>query len=219
MNPQQKKRFDKIWDEPLFLLKKDIVDKNIVFTISGSTANIYTVTIYNYYKNINCDCPDAKSYARRYGCICKHSCFVIFKVLKMITPQQFFKKQNYKFTEQDIQLIYSRLKIISYNDTTICNQDFIKKFQQLQINQNQNQRQKQFQPSNPINSFNNDSCIICFDEFDPKIPVVECPKCHNLLHAHCIKKWLTMGNRTCVYCRSNVWSQYLENKNNYQSLH
>ena len=32
------------------------------------------------------------------------------------------------------------------------------------------------------------------------------------LHKECMEKWLSVGNITCVYCRSEVWKDYGANK-------
>jgi hypothetical protein len=72
--------------ENIYLLK--IHNNNdLVFKVSGSTSNIYSVRIYKTFEwnNIFCDCPDAKKWANMYGVMCKHCIFIIFKVLKLFT--------------------------------------------------------------------------------------------------------------------------------------
>ena len=82
MKIKQHERFQKIFYESLFLL--NILDKSheVIFKISGSTSNIYSVRINKNFEwnNIFCDCPDAKKWANVHGVLCKHCIFVIFKV-------------------------------------------------------------------------------------------------------------------------------------------
>ena len=54
----------------------------LVFKICGSTKNIYTVELKNH--TITCDCPDYVSGCAKYQVICKHCCFVLFKVLRLL---------------------------------------------------------------------------------------------------------------------------------------
>ena len=83
-NGQQLLRLDKIYNEDFFLLDKYQDDNKLIFKICGSTKNIYEVKLYLISKRIYCNCPDSKSWARKYGVICKHSCFVLFKVFSTI---------------------------------------------------------------------------------------------------------------------------------------
>ena len=38
--------------------------------------------------------------------------------------------------------------------------------------------------------------------------LIKCPECKNISHLECMEKWLSVGNLTCVYCRSDVWKDY-----------
>ena len=53
-----------------------------------------------------------------------------------------------------------------------------------------------------------ETCGICFNELDLNKLMAVCPKCHNIVHIHCMKKWMNMGKDTCVYCRSSIWKKY-----------
>ena len=59
-------------------------------------------------------------------------------------------------------------------------------------------------------------CPICFLDIEDE-ELVKCPECKNVIHLECMEKWLEMGNKTCVYCRSNVWKNYNLN-DEYQCL-
>ena len=84
MNSNQKKRLQKVSYEPFYLLNLSKNEKNnLVFDVSGSTANLYQTTIYPESQTVFCNCPDARSWAKKQGCICKHACFVFLRVLKI----------------------------------------------------------------------------------------------------------------------------------------
>ena len=52
---------------------------------------------------------------------------------------------------------------------------------------------------------NDESCVICFNDFSLTDNIAACPSCKNILHMTCMKKWLNMGKHTCIFCRNTVW--------------
>ena len=80
MKYQQLNRLDKIKHESIYLLDKEKYDNKLVFTMSGSTNNIYKVQLYFGSKMIYCNCPDAKKWCKMECIICKHCCFVLMKI-------------------------------------------------------------------------------------------------------------------------------------------
>jgi hypothetical protein len=56
----------------------------------------------------------------------------------------------------------------------------------------------------------NEDCFICYDVLGNMENILECPTCHNNMHAKCMQKWLTMpaSMGTCIYCRSTEWKKY-----------
>ena len=60
---QQQKRFNKLNYESFFLLGVEKKDFGFHLNIAGSTRNVYTIRINQNSKTIDCDCPDAKSWA------------------------------------------------------------------------------------------------------------------------------------------------------------
>ena len=91
MNHSQKKRYDKLFTEPFYLLNTSYENDTYIFYMSGSKQDVYTVTIYNDANSsqglgeIICNCPDMSSWAKRQHVVCKHCCFILFKVLKCFT--------------------------------------------------------------------------------------------------------------------------------------
>lgn len=219
MDYQQKKRYDKIFYEELYLLDKNYDKNNLIFKISGSTKNLYTVTIYFTNNTIFCDCPDAKSWAKKSGSICKHSCFVLFKVLKSFKPDEteFFNHLQFNKNEMDIiKKNFDRLVITETND--FIDKELIEKYKNLTLGKKITK--DDFAQIRVPNE--DDYCIICFDEFDnTKKNNIECPVCHNILHQKCMEKWIKMGKENCVYCRSDIWKKYLNQHptaSDYQNL-
>lgn len=54
-----------------------------IFYILSKSINIYSVKIDKNTNTISCDCPDGEGFCKKYDCICKHSCFILSKILKI----------------------------------------------------------------------------------------------------------------------------------------
>ncbi len=211
MNYQQQKRYNKIFTENLYLLDKKYDKDNMIFQMSGSTANIYKIIIYSNTKNIICNCPDMKSWAKSYNCICKHCCFIIFRVLQCFTTQQTNFFNILYFTDIEINCMKDKFnKLTMTNNENYVDNILIKKFQNIDIKNNNNK----FIQNREIND--EEYCIICFEDFieNNKKNNVECPICHNIIHNQCMKKWIKMGKINCVYCRSDVWKNFTKKIHN-----
>ena len=206
MNYEQKKRYDKINTEEIYLLDKLIEKDNMTFNISGSTANVYKVVIYEKYKNIDCNCPDMRSWAKKYKCVCKHCCFILFKVLKAFTisdANSFYNSLH--FSNDEMKTMRNKFEqLIITGD--IINEEYLEKYKNLNVEN----FKSIFEQKREIKE--DDYCIICFDEYEKDSKNIECPTCHNIIHKQCMTKWLNMGKTSCVYCRSEIWKKFIENK-------
>jgi len=194
---QQIIRLDKIYNDDLYLLNKEEEQNKLVFDISGSTKNIYKVQIYFGCKKIFCNCPDAKSWAKKYDVICKHSCFVLFKVLKL--------KENVQDFFESLVLNESQIEHIKNTFSKITNnEDFINKELSIRFEKIKNDEHGKKIDSNK--SQENDAfCSICYDEFENILDINEnqqCKVCNQIFHKKCLNKWFTMGNNNCPFCRS-----------------
>ena len=87
MDRNQEIRYARIFYEQLYLLNIEKENNRYLFHISGSTANVYQISLYDFSGKIFYNCPDAKSHAKYHKCLCKPVCFVIFKVLKGIVDK------------------------------------------------------------------------------------------------------------------------------------
>jgi len=219
MKIKQHERFQKIFYESLFLL--NILDKphEVIFKISGSTSNIYSVRIDKKFEwnNIFCDCPDAKKWANVHGVLCKHSIFVIFKVLKLFKFKNNLSTittcsngelflENRKIHKDYIEVINIFLELFNINEGgDIIRKDYIEKYNQIKHHEDCLEKEKGKsmleKRENPV-----EHCLVCFDDFDlntmySKDVNSQCLVCKNIFHKECLAKWF-VHNKTCPYCRS-----------------
>lgn len=198
---QQLIRLEKLNSDDFYLLDKIEEDNKFHFDICGSTKNIYKVRIYFKSKMIYCNCPDAKSWAKKYGVICKHSCFVLFKVLKLnINKDEYLR--TLIFNDQQMDYLKDSFKKINMTNSNedFINSEYSEKFKNLEKNNNKN---------NDINPRESDEnfCAICYEDFENIIDKEsnrQCKVCMKILHKKCLNKWLSMGNHNCPYCRSII---------------
>jgi hypothetical protein len=227
MKEEQSKRFIKMFNEKHYLVDYKLSQNDIVFHISGSTQNIYTISCSNDGAegghggvhgggqkggHFSCDCPDAKSWAKKHKVLCKHICFLVLRVSKLfdiISPecQTFF--ETHKLTPEQFQKLYEILeKKQIQND--VWNQSLTDKYNQIGNNSLSNMFSKSTKEISE-----EDECPICYDILlSPEIKIndlLSCPSCKNFVHPLCMKKWLEY-NKTCVYCRSDVWSNLNKEK-------
>lgn len=217
MDYHQKLRYERIFYENLYLLNVDNNNHKYHFKISGSTANVYNVSFYNYEQGKSkfyCNCPDAKSHARINNSLCKHVCFVIFKVLKdCVDKNNTDIFENKYLSEQERINVISKINNINFlEQSDFINANFIEKYNQIK---NKNVKDL-FNIKQNSEDFCLDDCPICYDKLEKKELCKQCPVCNNIIHDNCIKKWLMMGNKSCPYCRSEIWEKF--NENSYQNL-
>jgi len=63
--------------------------------------------------------------------------------------------------------------------------------------------------------FNQDSCPICFEEYQNDVDVTSLPSCEHIFHSHCIQNWL-VKNPLCPICRANVRNNLIATMNKEQ---
>ena len=213
----QERRLHKSKHEPLFLLDYKLTSDNTKeFKICGSTKNIYTVTLTN--QCIKCDCPDNHGGCYYFNIICKHSCFVLCKILKgdesIFEP---LKKRNDILLTQDyvnkLNVEFSKLNDrISNENQSIVNKTLVDKYKKLQNQDPKDSKapyKNKFKYTGDLSEKGeHEVCVICFNELKLDQLMVMCPECRNIIHIDCMKKWLNMGKTTCVYCRSSIWNEY-----------
>jgi len=219
MKIEQQKRFDKVNTEIFYLVDKAETDSIYKFTVTGSTANIYNVTIIKNTSSIKCDCPDGLSWANKYNCICKHACFILEKVVKCfkyikgevynrdLEPTKFFDKLE--FSQAEMQYIKDFFAKIDMNTGEYISKKYVDKYNKLDKLSSDLFNHK----TKPII----DDCPICFDSLKTTDEPLSCPICSNYIHKQCMEKWLGVNN-TCVYCRSDIWNKYKNKPGKYANL-
>lgn len=208
MNLAQEKRYLKIFCDRFYWLAASTDPREYTLNISGSTSNVYTVSINRRRKTIKCDCPDSKSWARRNRCVCKHCCFVLCKVLRVFPPTigicdlEFW--QTLRFDANDMAIIDQNMERLLTEGSKYGCREMTQRFENL--------KQPVFEPTSEKLSdlTDEDECPICFDSIiTDKASLVICPVCKNLIHQECMEKWLVSGSgKTCVYCRSDIWKKW-----------
>lgn len=207
---QQIIRLEKLNSDSFYLLDKFEEEDKLNFDICGSTKNIYKVRLYFRSKMIYCNCPDAKSWAKKYGVICKHSCFVLFKVLKLnINKDEYLR--TLVFDDGQIEYLkdsFKKISMINSNEDFI-NLEYSEKFKKIAETNTNNE----ITPRDSDDNF----CAICYEDFEnivDKDSNRQCKVCMKILHKKCLNKWLSMGNHNCPYCRSIINNE----NNNYKNL-
>ena len=115
MNVHQLKRYNGI-NSGINTKTIQLNDSHKSFTIkmSCATGNFHTVTINKQNKTITCSCIDMEKWAKKFNCICKHCCYVLFKLL----PFYYRKNDNkiyYKINEIQQEALF--MNTLKFNDS------------------------------------------------------------------------------------------------------
>jgi hypothetical protein len=229
MEPQQKTRLDKIYSDRLYLIEYKQESEHWDFVISGSTANLYKIKLQTNQMSqglkplISCNCPDMFSWAKEYDLKCKHCCFVLIKVLRL--PENWLISGEIERNPvAAAELINSKLQNLQLR-AELTNADYVAKYQQIkgnllestsahasggagggaggaEVKLESNPVLDKFKVTKELDG--DEECPICFDSLEI-VSSFQCPTCRNLVHQHCMEKWLSTGHKNCVYCRGD-WS-------------
>lgn len=182
----------------------------VLGTIRNGTRDSYTVKWYRWTPIGHafwCNCPDHKFNSARKNMVCKHICFLVTKVGRILDPVFF---ENHRFSEaQHAQFREAVGNAAIFADgarerdrlatptltTSVPSRSMVSR----------DARRAQFMEGRrPVGA--EDSCPICYDEMGGG-ECLNCPTCSNNVHRDCMEVWLERHN-TCVYCRSDVWSAW-----------
>lgn len=233
---KQHERFQKIFYENLYLLKIHNTDYDFVFKVSGSTSNIYSVRINKSFdwNNIFCDCPDSKKWCHIHGVVCKHSIFIIFKVLKLFSfknnlsqittsekGEEFLEKR--KIHKDYVEVINVFLDLFKFDENNdFIRKDYIDKYNLIKTQVDNNEPKE----TNMLLDEKKEStmCVICFDEFEKSTMLSkevnsQCLVCKTIFHNECLLKWF-QHNKSCPFCRSpsSLNSNYQDEESQYLNL-
>lgn len=207
----QRQRFDKIFTEPFYLISvREASNAHrylLQFDVSGSRADSYCLSLACD-GTISCTCRDAIFHTRQRGCVCKHVCFLLYRVLQLSEDPPFAFFRNRVLTADKVQQVCATVRsnhlnfrpgifsvstrVDSAPTGTVGDQE---KFKTIR---------KQPEPTD-------NDCPICLLPLldDPPTRLLSCPACHNNVHETCMRTWLYLApQKTCVYCRDVVWREF-----------
>lgn len=205
-----------MYHEPFFVI--DVVMTGtasvgtiIKFLVSGSTQTNYVVSITSG-GEVTCSCKDAMIHCRRDRCVCKHACFVVFRVMRIETLGLL---ETLRLRPAEVRAIsigvvtngmhwesrYPEHVLSSAEVSDICSRNEEPRAVDLT---------KQFAIVLRMPE-KGDECPICYDLLEGvgQEEMRGCPDCGRGIHAKCVNRWIANSARaTCVFCRSSVWEQY-----------
>ena len=200
MNNNQIKRYEKIFHENIYLIDMNKRENDdLIFEISGSTAQIYKIKFNKMNGDFKCNCLDASTHSRSMNCVCKHVCFILFKVFKFQIDEVHSFFLNLQLNDILIQKMYDTFDEIKLSHSLSATH--------ISNNTINNITNDLFENKKILTE--DDLCTICYDSFDNSDKThKQCPMCHNVFHEKCIIKWISLGKDTCVLCRNDVWRRF-----------
>lgn len=92
----QQRRLERMRRERHFLLDVQLSADSTTsqLMVSGSTGNVYTITIDANACQMRCSCPDFDGHSYYDKVLCKHCCFVIYRVFRTSLQAGFFDEDN-----------------------------------------------------------------------------------------------------------------------------
>jgi hypothetical protein len=210
----QKNRLLKCCQERYYLLKSKFLDKDeeeFELQVTGSNLNVYTIIFKD--GNFSCNCPDLYR-CKKLNIYCKHVSFTICNIGK-IYNENIFKNQT--IDEEDLNKIKTRLRTNCSYDPSIFSEVLTEKFDYLKnVAPGSTKKFENIEEDNTRNL--KDDCPICFSVLDINDKnLYKCPDCLNSVHKDCMDVWLKT-KKTCVFCRSTVWSDLNISKKNSKYL-
>jgi hypothetical protein len=158
---------------------------NQEFVLMNLKENKTRKVSLSFFHEVSCSCIDFRIRCKRLKISCKHILYVLDRIMKL--------KMN----------VVSNLKVKKKEEFYKVLEKIKKKFLE--------EADEKFKVKEDKDIQDDDVCPICYTEFDKETvdeTTLQCPDCANLVHWDCMKLWLANASRkTCVYCRSNKWSQ------------
>jgi uncharacterized Zn finger protein len=191
---EQKNRISKCHYQTIYLLEKIVNNKdNIILKLTGSTLNIYTITIND--SNVTCNCPDSN--VKHEKLFCKHICFVVCVIGKIYDIDTFVNKKLCEEQRMDIIFNITRDNTITNHNTITCNY-LTEKYLNMKFKAINDAKNKDLEIRNI-----KDECTICFNNMENEKEIYTCKNCFNAIHKECLKIWIREKN-TCIFCRSYI---------------
>ncbi len=186
----------------------------VLGTIRNGTRESYSVKWYKWSigkPSFWCNCPDHKFNSARKNMVCKHICFLITKVGRIMDPA-FFGEHSHMFTREQQELFRQAVGNAAIfadgareRERLAARQSSFPTPASSSSSSSMDRRAQFMETRRPVGA--EDACPICYDEMGDTA-CLNCPTCSNNVHRACMEVWLER-NRTCVFCRSDVWRAWL----------
>jgi hypothetical protein len=172
-------RYHRALKERIYLLSAKQNEDNFIFSVRGSSLNIYEQKLDK--EKFYCSCPDHITRET----FCKHLLFLVGRVAEQKTMARNL-------------CIYSHLW--DENHFNIISEDLIERLKKrLNTDTKKNCKEE---------NMNLEDCPICFEKMEGNDDIYKCKNtCNNYFHYDCIKKWLYSKSNeqsTCPLCRSII---------------
>jgi hypothetical protein len=131
-------------------------------------------------------------HAKKAGCVCKHVCFILSRVLKY-TDESFYDDLTFNF--EQVRNLCECLHI----EDNLINLTLLDRYIDLTENKPDFTKYREFKEDT--------ECPICYTELGNNEQLLGCPVCLNPVHTKCMEKWLTI-KQSCSYCRNEIWERY-----------
>lgn len=169
--------------QKLYLIERKAPTEKYVriFTIMGSTGNLYDVTITQTPK---CTCPDFVTRHNR----CKHIYFILIRIMGIAQD----KTDEKEFTKRKLTMMFSKNTVVDKDviaDTNIQN-----KYDKLKKNNGSLVELKTL----------DDLCPVCLDDLNNGDAVIYCKhSCGKPIHEDCFAMWTRIKPKNCLSCNAN----------------
>ena len=213
LSSQQCKRFEKIYVDPFYVVSSELDESALPrFAISGSTQNVYRLSLGRNGR-FTCSCPDAYMNCERLHCICKHACFVIFRVFRMAHVLGSGSGSG-SSSSRNVDICTLSSRDVDAMVARVVLDDFDRLHVSSSSSSSSTTVKADFEiirrPPAP-----DDECPVCYSlllqptavaRFEP---LVGCPDCGNSIHRECARRWMVHAVvPSCVFCRSKVWKEF-----------
>lgn len=156
-----------------------------------------------------CNCPDHKFNSTKKNMCCKHICFLVTRVGRILDPD-FFEKGKRLTPEQHVAFAAIIRDAAVFADGSrererIAERATAAAAAAALAAMSRDELRAVFEvPRKPVTA--EDMCPICYDTMDCSTNL-NCPTCSNNVHRECMEVWLER-NSTCVFCRSDIWRRW-----------
>ena len=212
-------------NHPMYLLDKYDNSQLYRFHMCGTHQDIYTIEINRLTGEVNCSCPDNIHYRNAQGTICKHLCFILFKVLKVLNYISHDRWNVYTFNQDTIDFVNKNGLVLTQSQLAICNTNFgsidltnstISKDDMRTVFESIKRKGKSINKVDDKDELNDfiisknleevDECPICFAdiEINEEEELMACPSCSKALHKKCMEEWVHRGKDYCIYCGGSL---------------